>query len=72
MKRYYFIPIFTIIGFVLLSQIGCQQQAQVTEESPATAQEPNKPGPQITLESTVLDFGEVGFNISLQTREKHH
>ena len=62
MKRYYIAPIFSIIGFVLLSQTGCQQ-AKVTEESLATTDAANKSVPQITLENDVLDFGEVGFNI---------
>ncbi len=63
MKRYYFVPVFTVISFVLFLQTGCQQQAKVTEELPVTAHEPNKSGPKITLESNVLDFGEVGFDI---------
>jgi hypothetical protein len=42
--------IHVICGLVLLSQIGCQEQAKITEEAL----------PEIKFEELVYDFGEVG------------
>jgi hypothetical protein len=63
MKRHYFVPIFAVILSVLLLQSGCQQQAEVTTSTPAATPEPNGPGPKITMDKYVLDFGEVGFEV---------
>ena len=63
-----------VVGSVLFLQIGCQEQARAAEESkpvlteskPAVVQErakttpeEDKPGPRITFEKVVHDFGEI-------------
>lgn len=65
-----------VVGCLLLLQAGCQEELKVPEESktvllvpnePAigpvktkTVLEANEPGPKITFEKVVHDFGEVG------------
>ncbi|MHC4462568.1 MAG: DUF1573 domain-containing protein [Planctomycetota bacterium] len=64
------------VGCVLLLQVGCQKEAKAPEESKTlltgpnepvivpvknvTVPEANKPGPKITFEKIVHDFGEIG------------
>ena len=72
MKRKRLILVSLTVGCALFAQIGCQQQARVSEE-PTTAvaetkgvkpaPEPGKPAPKITFASTVCDLGEVGPNV---------
>lgn len=65
-----------VVGCLLLLQVGCQEELKAPEESktvlsapnePAigpvktkTVPEANEPGPKITFEKVVHDFGEIG------------
>jgi hypothetical protein len=63
MERKCLIWVLIVISYVLFLQMGCQEQAKealITQEKPQAATEPDKPSPEITFESEVLDFGEVG------------
>ena len=58
-----------IAGCLLLIQAGCQEQAGMKNagvKSEDVKLDAKKPGPRITFESTVYDFGEVG----LETENK--
>jgi len=54
-----------ICGLVSFLQIGCQEQAKLTEpgetvEKIETVPKPGQPSPKIVFEKVVYDFGEVG------------
>ena len=54
-----------ICSLVSFLQIGCQEQAKLTEpgetvEKIETAPKPGQPSPKIVFENVVYDFGEVG------------
>ena len=59
-----------IVGFVLLLNSGCQEQAKVeqelksvtaeTEQSTVKVSDPNGPVPKIKFDKVALDFGKVG------------
>jgi hypothetical protein len=64
MKRISLILVLLAVGCVMLAQIGCQQQAEVSEGLAEAVAEPKevegRPAPKITFENVVRDFGEVG------------
>jgi len=68
MKLKYFILYLIITVFLLLHNCGCREEAKVEKEyisvpkgtAQATVVDPNKPGPRIKFDKTVIDFGKVG------------
>lgn len=65
MGRKYLISVYLVFACFLLIQTGCQQQANLPSETTESAMvlvDPNKPGPKITFESLICDFGEVGLD----------
>jgi len=56
MRRRCLVPIILTAVSVLLLEIGCQKQAANDQ----TVIDANRPGPRITFEKVVHDFGEVG------------
>lgn len=68
MKLKYFTLYLIIIVFILLHNCGCQEEAKVDRENisvpkgaaEAVVVDPNKPGPRIKFDKSVVDFGKIG------------
>ena len=60
--------LYLIIVFTLIHNYGCREEAKIEREyisvpevaAQAAVVDPNKPGPRIKFDKTVIDFGKVG------------
>lgn len=66
--NYLMIIMILVVGCILLSQVGCQEQAELVEESKPSLTAPNEPviesvtkaAPKITFEKLICDLGQIG------------